>query len=265
MADPNLSNEERRAAFEKGPFHVTRRHLWLAGGVAVVLAIVGAFLGIVAPDGGGPAAPQPSPIPSSSLTTTPSLSLANFMELTRSNGKPAPAFALDDQNGGDVSLKSLKGKVVILSFVDDRCGALCPVLDEELIDASRDLGPDGSHVVFVGVNVDAAASSDAELRTYSEAHDLTSIPSWRYLSGGTQELSQLWKSYDVSVEAGAPGDPVDYSPAIYFIGTSGEEEYRATPFANELANGTGTLPSASVRRFGSGIAAYALRLLSGSS
>jgi cytochrome oxidase Cu insertion factor (SCO1/SenC/PrrC family) len=263
MADPNLSDEERRAAFATGPFHVTRKHLWLAAGVAVILGVVGAFLGIVAPDGGGPAAAQPSAPPSSSLATTPSLGLANFMELAKLSGKPAPNFTLTDQNSHEISLNSLKGKSVVLSFVDDRCGALCPVLDEELVDAWRDLGSDGSHVVFVSVNVDAAATSVGDLRSYSSAHGLTAISQWHFVTGDSAALAQVWGAYDITVDSGPPGDPVAYAPAIYFISPEGDEEYRATPFANQLANGTGALPAANVRRFGSGIAAYALRLLSG--
>jgi cytochrome oxidase Cu insertion factor (SCO1/SenC/PrrC family) len=185
------------------------------------------------------------------------------MELSQLSGKRAPIFTLTDQNGHEISLRSLRGMSVVLSFVDDRCGALCPVLDEELVDAWRDLGSDGSHVIFLAVNVDAAAISVGDLRSYSSAHGLSAISQWHFLTGDSAALSKVWGAFDITVDSGPAGGPVAYSPAIYFISPDGDEEYRATPFANQLANGTGTLPVANVRRFGSGIAAYALRLISG--
>ncbi|MGC2191487.1 MAG: SCO family protein [Candidatus Dormiibacterota bacterium] len=260
MASPLLSDEERRAAFENGPFHLSRKQLWLAAGIAVILAVVGGLLGVIDPDGGGPAKAKPTPAASSNLA--PSLGLASFLELSPVANKPAPTFALTDQNGQRVSIQSFRGKVVILSFLDDRCGALCPVVDEELLDASRDLSADGKETVFLAVNVDAAAGTVSDIRAYSSAHGLTAIPSWRFLTGDSAELSTIWQAYSVTVEPGAQGAPLTYSPAIYFIGPTGNEAYKATPFANELANGTGALPTSSVKRYGSGIAAYALRLLS---
>jgi cytochrome oxidase Cu insertion factor (SCO1/SenC/PrrC family) len=260
MADPILSDEERRAAFGRGPFRFSRRTIWVAAGVAVVISVVGAVLGVVAPDGGGPNNAQPTP--SAGQVPAISSSLAAFMGLSALSAKLAPDFTLTDQKGRILSLRSFRGKVVILSFMDDLCGALCPVLDEELADASRDLGTDGSQVAFVAINVDAAEDTVTEVDAYSSAHGLTAIPSWRFLTGDATQLATAWDDYGVSVEPETQRAAVIYTPAIYFLGPTGNEVYEATPFANELPNGTGTLPAASVTRYGSGIAAYALRLLS---
>ena len=44
---------------------------------------------------------------------------------------PAPAFSLVDQRGHEVSMGSMRGKVVVLSFLDPVCVSDCPVIAQE--------------------------------------------------------------------------------------------------------------------------------------
>ena len=44
---------------------------------------------------------------------------------------PAPVFALTDQDGKQVSLTSLRGKVVLLTFLDPVCVTDCPLIGQE--------------------------------------------------------------------------------------------------------------------------------------
>ena len=41
---------------------------------------------------------------------------------------PAPGFSLTDQHGQTVTLASLRGKVVLLTFLDDTCTVDCPLI-----------------------------------------------------------------------------------------------------------------------------------------
>ena len=52
----------------------------------------------------------------------------------------APAFALTDQDGQPVSLASLRGKVVLLTFLDPVCTADCPLIAQEFRAADLMLG-----------------------------------------------------------------------------------------------------------------------------
>ena len=47
----------------------------------------------------------------------------------------APQFTLRDQVGRTISLKSLRGRTVILSFIDPVCRNLCPLEAKVLNDA----------------------------------------------------------------------------------------------------------------------------------
>ncbi|HTU04138.1 MAG TPA: SCO family protein, partial [Trebonia sp.] len=48
---------------------------------------------------------------------------------------PAPGFTLTDQFGQQVSLRSYRGKVVMLAFNDSECTTICPMTTAALVDA----------------------------------------------------------------------------------------------------------------------------------
>ena len=49
------------------------------------------------------------------------------LEGTDLHDTTAPAFALNDQNGAQVSLAALRGHPVVLSFMSTRCPDNCPL------------------------------------------------------------------------------------------------------------------------------------------
>ncbi len=126
----------------------------------------------------------------------------------------------------------------MLTFLDDLCGDMCPVMAEEIRGAYADLRSSARDVAFVAVNVDVAHRAPADLLAYSSAHGLLSVGPWLFLTGSAGQLSAAWRAYGVSVEPG-PDGTMAYTSALYFITPAGDEAYEATPYANELANGTG--------------------------
>src|SRR6266446_9814022 len=55
-------------------------------------------------------------------------------------GNPAPDFKLTDQFGHSVTLSSLRGREVVLAFIDSRCKTLCPLTAQIMYDARVALG-----------------------------------------------------------------------------------------------------------------------------
>src|SRR5262245_22745393 len=55
---------------------------------------------------------------------------------------PAPAFTLTSQDGMQVSLASLRGKVAAVTFIFTRCTATCPVLTPMMALVQDRLGGD---------------------------------------------------------------------------------------------------------------------------
>ena len=65
---------------------------------------------------------------------------------------PAPAFSLADQNGRTVTPASLRGKVVLLTFLDPVCTSDCPLEAQEFRLAGQLLGTQGRDVELVAIN-----------------------------------------------------------------------------------------------------------------
>ena len=130
---------------------------------------------------------------------------------------PAPDFALTDQFGGRVSLRTFRGKVVILAFNDSECTTICPLTTTAMVDARAMLGPDASRVQLLGIDANPTATSVADVRSYSALHGM--LRQWRFLTGSLSELKQVWKAYkiDVAIEQGQ----IDHTPALFVISPDG--------------------------------------------
>ena len=60
--------------------------------------------------------------------------------------RAAPGFTLTDQYGRPVSLRSYRGRIVLLAFTDSHCTTICPLTTSAMVDAKRLLGTAGSRV-----------------------------------------------------------------------------------------------------------------------
>jgi cytochrome oxidase Cu insertion factor (SCO1/SenC/PrrC family) len=240
---------------------VTGRHATLIGLLLVFLCVGGAIAGALAHGG-----VRPSPAATGTASSPPTSiaeglgnnGLPAFMGAHRLATRPAPGFSLVDQSGATVSLRQLRGRTVVLTFLDDAsCTWLCPVVPEELRDAAADLGPDATRVAFVAVSVDAAHDTVGQLASFSSREGLSRLPRWTFLTGPSSDLERAWREYGVSVDVGQDG-AMTYTGAMYFITPHGREAYVATPYGNQTAGGS-TLPRRDVVEWGKGIALLAER------
>ena len=103
---------------------------------------------------------------------------------------PAPDFQLTDQNGRDVSLTSLRGKVVLMTFLDPVCSTECPVIGAEFRQAAVQLGQAEKQVELVAVVANPAYRSIAVMRAFDAEEVLTSVPNWLYLTGSLGALQK---------------------------------------------------------------------------
>ncbi len=131
--------------------------------------------------------------------------------------RPAPDFDLTDQFGQDVSLRSFRGKVVILGFNDSECTTMCPLTTTAMLDAKAMLGSAGKHVQLLGVDANPKATSIDDVLSYSEVHRM--VHAWDFLTGSLPQLKKVWKEYSIGAEI--TRNLVDHTPAIFVIGTHG--------------------------------------------
>jgi protein SCO1/2 len=130
--------------------------------------------------------------------------------------KPAPALALRDENGALVSLRSLRGRVVLLTFLDSRCRRECPVEGRTLADVQRLVA--GTSAVLAVVSVDPWADTGASARAFATRSDWHG--DWHWLLGSKASLAPVWRSYNIAVKR-TPGD-ILHSVALYLIDPRGD-------------------------------------------
>jgi cytochrome oxidase Cu insertion factor (SCO1/SenC/PrrC family) len=200
--------------------------------------------------------PRASGIPASVST-----SLANLMQLSPVPVTSAPGFSLADQGGQTMSLASLRGRVVVLEFMDPHCTDICPIVSREFIDAYRDLGASAPHVVFLAVNVNRYHLRVADVAAFSSEQRLTSIPAWHFLTGSYPSLRAVWRAYQIQVDAPGPDADVIHSSQMYFIDPQGRERFLASPMVDHTASGSSYLPAGQLASWGRGVALVARQLV----
>jgi cytochrome oxidase Cu insertion factor (SCO1/SenC/PrrC family) len=197
----------------------------------------------------GAAAIRPSGIPAAMST-----SLANLMLLSPLPHQQAPGFTLTDQAGRTMALAGLRGKVVVLEFMDPHCTDICPIVSQEFVDAYHDLGATARKVAFIAVNVNQYHASVADMAAYSREHGLTSITGWHFFTGPVPALQTAWRDYNIEVQAPNPNADIIHTSAIYFIDPQGREAFLASPMDAHTKAGTAYLPAGQITQWGRGIA-----------
>jgi cytochrome oxidase Cu insertion factor (SCO1/SenC/PrrC family) len=123
---------------------------------------------------------------------------------------PAKPFSLTDQNGQTVTLASLHGKVVLLTFLDDTCTSDCPVIAQEFRRAGELLGADAAKVELVAINYNPLYTQVSYIRAFDRQEGLAKVPNWRFLTGTRTELEHVWQNFGVP--------PAEVLPAGSMIG-----------------------------------------------
>jgi len=123
---------------------------------------------------------------------------------------PAPDFALTTQDGGALSLKALRGKVVAATFIYASCTDTCPLLTAKMAGLPKRLGADfGSRVFFVSITVDPERDTPEALRRYADVHG-ANLAGWAFLTGPPATIREVARRYGVFVKKQERGD-VDHT------------------------------------------------------
>jgi cytochrome oxidase Cu insertion factor (SCO1/SenC/PrrC family) len=189
-------------------------------------------------------------------TADPILALAIAGDSAPMN-TPAPAFQLTDQNGRPVSLASLRGKVVLMTFLDPVCTTDCPIIGAEFKEAGVLLGAADKDVELVAVVANPTYRSVAFTQAFDREEGLNTVPNWLYLTGSLSQLGQVWRQYGITVENLPAGAMSAHNDVAVVIDRTGHirEEMGADP-------GPGTASTKS--SFSVLLSQYARQALSGS-
>ena len=144
---------------------------------------------------------------------------------------PAKPFQLTDQHGRTVSLASLHGKVVLLTFLDPVCTSDCPLIAQEFRAAGQLLGASARHVELVAVVANPVYHQVAFTQAFDRQERLTQIPNWLYLTGSVPQLQQVWRDYGITAQILPAGSMIGHPDLAYVIDRAGRvrEELNTNP------------------------------------
>ena len=135
---------------------------------------------------------------------------------------PAPAFSLTDQDGRAVTLAGLRGKVVLLTFLDDTCSVDCPLIAQEFRQAGQLMGADTARVELVAINYNPLDTQVSYIQAFDQQEGLAGVPNWLYLTGTPAQLQQVWQHYAVQQAEILPaGSMVGHGDYAFVIDQSG--------------------------------------------
>ena len=135
---------------------------------------------------------------------------------------PEYPLQLTDQNGRQVSLASLRGKVVLLTFLDPVCTSDCPIIGAEFRQAGALLGTADKKVEMVAVVANPTYTSLAVMRAYDAEVGLTSTPNWLFLTGTLPQLQRAWDQYGITVENLPAGAMTAHNDIAFVISPQGQ-------------------------------------------
>ena len=133
----------------------------------------------------------------------------------------APAFTLTDQAGMTISLASLRGKVVLLTFLDPVCTSDCPLIAQEFRQADKLLGASARNVELVAIVANPVYRTIAYTRAFDSQEGLSAVPNWLYLTGPIGQLQQAWQNYAVTAEVLPAGGMVAHNDVAFVIDATG--------------------------------------------
>ena len=136
---------------------------------------------------------------------------------------PAPPFQLIDQHGRPVSLASLHGHVVALTFLDPVCTSDCPLIAQEFRQADQQLSGQDAQVDFVAIVANPIYRSVSFTNAFDRQEGLTNLPNWYYLTGSVPALQRVWASYGVEIQTIANGAMVAHADLAFVIDAHGRE------------------------------------------
>jgi len=183
----------------------------LAAGILLCAAALGVAGGLLLRDLRG----------STAATAVPALPSFHGQAVWKAGARPAPGFSLRDQSGALVSLASLHGRPVLLTFLDSQCKASCPIEGRQLAWILRRL-PASQRPALVVVSVDRSGDTPAGIHRALAKWGLRGPWTTHWLNAPTRAgLAAVWRAYGVTVEPGS--NDIVHSLALYLIDQHGDE------------------------------------------
>ena len=143
------------------------------------------------------------------------------------NGQPEPTdtpaapFELTDQNGAPVSLATLKGRTIALTFLDPVCTTDCPLIAQQFRQVDESLGAAAAkNTAFVAVVANPTYLGVEFVQAFDSQENMN-MPNWYFLTGSLAQLTAVWNAYGIQVQTIGSGGMAAHSDTTYVIDGAG--------------------------------------------
>ncbi|HEY2987811.1 MAG TPA: SCO family protein [Candidatus Binatia bacterium] len=110
-----------------------------------------------------------------------------------------PDLNLLDQDQTEFPLRSLRGKVALVSFIYTTCADVCPLLTAKFAAIQQQVKSQGLNDYFLlSITTDPEIDTPKVLRSYGQRFG-ADFRSWAFLTGDKNELSESWRFFGVRV------------------------------------------------------------------
>ncbi len=135
----------------------------------------------------------------------------------------APGFTLMNFDHRVISLSSIEGSPILLTFLDPSCPYQCQIMTKEMIGALKQLGKLASRVKLVAIDVNPSTNAASDIASVVRRYGINNYKNWYFLTGSKSQLRKVWKGYNIDVIQTKNG-AVRYSQLFYFIDNLGVEQ-----------------------------------------
>ena len=129
-------------------------------------------------------------------------------------GLRAPDFSVRDQDGDRLTMRSLRGSPVVVTFLYTTCEDTCPTQAQQVKGALDQLGKD---VPAIAIAVDPPRDDPERARAFLSEQRMTGRMD--FVLGSRRELSRLWRAYSVQPQR----DDLEHTARLVLVDPRGRQ------------------------------------------
>jgi protein SCO1/2 len=131
-----------------------------------------------------------------------------------------PAFSLNEWNGNRVKSRSLRGKVVLVTFLETKCEEACPIIADQIdMGLQRLTASERSRVYPLAISTHPGDDTPGNVREFLRVHRV--LGELHYLIGTEARLRPVWQSFYI-VAALDSGDANTHSAPVRIFNKEGK-------------------------------------------
>ena len=138
--------------------------------------------------------------------------------------RPAPEFTLTAQDGKEVRLRDLRGRVLLVGFVFTTCNGSCPPTTSRMVQVQQRLKDRGrlkdDRVRLLTITLDPKRDTPEALTRYAKLFD-ADTSTWSFLTGAAERVAKVHAAWGMWTKPAANGQ-LDHPSRVFLVDSKGQ-------------------------------------------